>query len=163
MKDKTVYVAMCADFLHPGHVNIIKNASKYGRVIIGLLTDSAVASYKRLPYMTFTQRKDIVSSVVGVEKVVSQTTLDYTPNLLKIRPDYVVHGDDWKTGIQRKTRMNVLKILKKWNGKLIEIPYTGGISSTQLNMHQKKYSPSPDERKVMFKRLLNAKPIVRIL
>ena len=131
-RKKIVYVGMSADLIHPGHINIIKQSSSYGSVTVGLLTDRAIASYKRLPFMDYNKRLKIINSIKGVDKVIPQNTLDYTVNLEKIKPDYVVHGDDWKTGIQRETRKKVIKILKKWNGKLIEIPYTKGISSTDL-------------------------------
>ena len=125
---KKVYVAMSADLLHPGHLNIINEARKYGEVILSLLTDSAIASYKRLPYLTFEQRKMIVENIKGVSRVVPQTTLDYVPNLREIKPDYVVHGDDWRTGVQRETRQRVIDALKEWGGELIEPKYTPGIS-----------------------------------
>src|SRR5690554_5980077 len=97
----TVYVGMSADLIHPGHLNVIKRAAELGDVTIGLLTDEAVASYKRLPFMTFEQRRVIVENIKGVSRVVPQSTLDYEPNLREYRPDYVVHGDDWKTGVQQ--------------------------------------------------------------
>ena len=130
---KKVYVAMSADLIHPGHMNILKEAAKLGNVIVGLLTDKAIASYKRVPFMSFEQRKEIIDNIKGVEKVITQSTLDYRHNLNKVKPDIVVHGDDWKEGVQFKTRLQVIETLKKWNGKLVEIPYTQGISSTQLN------------------------------
>ena len=103
-----VYVGMSADLVHPGHLNIIRSASKLGAVTIGLLTDSAIASYKRLPYMTYEQRKEIIDSIKGVTNVVKQETLDYSINLRKYKPTYVVHGDDWKEGIQSKVRQSVI-------------------------------------------------------
>jgi len=133
-KKKTVYVGMSADLIHPGHLNIIKEARKLGGVIVGLLADAAIASYKRLPYLTYEQRKTVVENLAGVKKVVPQETLDYVPNLRKYKPDYVVHGDDWKTGVQRETRARVIKTLKQWGGKLVEPKYTPGISSTMLNV-----------------------------
>lgn len=111
---KIVYVDMSADIIHPGHLNIIAEARKLGEVIVGLLSDEAIASYKRLPYLTYEQRKIIVENIVGVSKVVAQETLDYVPNLLALKPDYVVHGDDWKTGVQRKTRASVMEVLEQW-------------------------------------------------
>jgi peptidyl-prolyl cis-trans isomerase B (cyclophilin B) len=99
-----VYVAMSADLVHPGHLNIIDVARGYGEVTIGLLTDEAIASYKRLPLMTYQQRKVVIENIKGVARVVPQETLDYTPILKKLRPDFVVHGDDWRTGIQKQTR-----------------------------------------------------------
>lgn len=159
---KKVYVAMSADLIHPGHLNIIKNACKYGDVTIGLLTDKAIASYKRLPALAFEQRKLIVESIKGVKEVIAQETLDYIPNLKKIKPDYVVHGDDWKTGVQKKTRERVINTLKEWNGELIEVPYTKGISSTILNKSIKEIGTTPDIRMKKLKRLLESKEIVSI-
>ncbi|MBA7529108.1 Bifunctional protein HldE [subsurface metagenome] len=113
---KTVYVGMSADLIHPGHLNIIKQAQKHGDVIVGLLTDKAIASYKRLPYMSFDQRKLVIESIKGVTDVVPQDTLDYGPNLKKLKPDYVVHGDDWKSGVQQATRQSVIDTLSEWGG-----------------------------------------------
>lgn len=160
---KTVYVGMSADLIHPGHLNIINEAAKLGDVQIGLLTDMAIASYKRLPYLSFEQRKMIVEAIKGVQNVVAQETLDYRPNLERYKPDYVVHGDDWKEGVQRKTRQEVIDILAKWNGKLVEIPYTANISSTKLNKAIKEIGTTPDIRRAMLRRLLNAKEMVRII
>ena len=97
--EKIVYIGMSADLVHPGHLNIINTGKKLGRVIIGLLTDEAIASYKRVPYLSYEQRKIVIENIAGVSEVVAQTTLDYSENLNKIRPDFVVHGDDWKNGV----------------------------------------------------------------
>ncbi len=129
---KIVYVAMAADIIHPGHINILNEAKKYGEITIGLLTDEAITSYKRVPYMDYQQREKIICSLKNVSNVIPQYTLDYTNNLKKIKPDYVVHGDDWRTGIQSKTREQVKNIITTWGGQLIEIPYTKGISSTKI-------------------------------
>jgi len=160
---KKVYVGMSADIIHPGHLNIISEARKLGEVIIGLLTDQAIASYKRLPYLSFEQRKVIVENLVGVTKVVAQDTLDYIPNLLKLKPDYVVHGDDWKTGVQAKVRQRVIDTLAKWGGKLVEPEYTPGISSTKLNTALQEIGTTPEIRIKRLGRLLDAKKIVRII
>lgn len=160
---KKVYVAMSADLIHTGHLNIISVARKYGDVIVGVLTDSAIASYKRLPYLTFEQRKTIVENIVGVAEVIPQETLDYVPNLLKVKPDYVVHGDDWRTGVQQETRNRVLNTLKEWGGELIEPSYTDGISSTQLNRALREIGTTPDIRRKLLRRLLSAKPLSRII
>ncbi len=121
---KTVYVGMSADMIHPGHLNIIREASKLGYVIVGVLTDEAIASYKRLPYLNYEQRAEIVASLKGVDRVIPQTTLDYVPNLENIKPDYVVHGDDWKEGVQKQTRLRIIDCLSQWGGVVIDIPYT---------------------------------------
>ncbi len=159
---KTVYVGMSADIIHPGHLNILHEAAKYGRVIVGVLTDEAIASYKRLPYLNYEQRSLVVSNLKGVAEVIPQTTLDYRPNLEKVRPDFVVHGDDWKDGVQAKTRQQVIDKLAEWGGKVIDVPYTKGISSTMLNERLKEIGTTPDVRLKRLRRLINAKKIVRI-
>ena len=116
MEKKTVYVGMSADMIHPGHLNIIKEACKLGSVTVGVLTDAAIASYKRLPYLNYEQRAEIVANIKGVDRVVPQTTLDYVPNLRELKPDYVVHGDDWKEGVQQKTRQRIIEAMAEWGG-----------------------------------------------
>ena len=143
---KTVYVGMSADIIHPGHLNILHEASKYGRVVVGVLTDEAIASYKRLPYLNFEQRLLVVSNLKGVDEVIPQTTLDYRPNLEKVRPDYVIHGDDWKEGVQAKTRQQVIEKLAEWGGEVIDVPYTKGISSTMLNERCEIKAPAPSDQ-----------------
>ncbi len=162
-KSKTVYVAMSADLVHPGHLNIINRASKLGKLIIGLLTDNAIASYKRVPVMEYKDRFKIISSIKGVSNVIKQETHDYTNNLKKIKPDFVVHGDDWKKGIQSNVRNKVIKELKKWGGKLIEFPYTKGISSSKLISLYKEIGTTPDIRRKQLKRILSSKKLSRFL
>ncbi len=159
----TVYVAMSADLVHPGHMNIIREACAYGDVVIGLLTDAAIASYKRLPYLSFEERKAVIGEIKGVTKVIPQETLDYLPNLRRLQPDFVVHGDDWKTGVQRETRQRVIDVLKEWGGELIEPQYTPGISSSQLNAAIREVGTTPEIRMRQLRRLLAAKPYVRAI
>lgn len=160
---KTVYVGMSADMIHPGHLNIIHEACKLGSVTVGVLTDAAIASYKRLPYLNYEQRAEIVSNIKGVDRVVPQTTLDYVPNLRELKPDYVVHGDDWKEGVQAKTRQRIIEAMAEWGGKVIDIPYTQGISSTAMNQRLKEIGTTPEIRLKRLRRLIGAKKIVRIL
>ena len=127
---KKVYVGMCADVVHPGHLNIINTAKELGRVVVGLLTDEAIASYKRRPFFSYEQRKTLVEHIKGVDEVVPQETLDYVDNLREFRPDFVVHGDDWKEGVQSETRQRVIDALAEWGGELVEPHYTDGVSST---------------------------------
>jgi phosphoenolpyruvate phosphomutase len=158
-----VYVGMSADIVHPGHINLIKEAADLGPVTVGLLTDAAIASYKRLPHMTYEQRRAVIENIKGVEQVVPQETLDYVPNLQQLRPAFVVHGDDWQTGVQRETRQRVIEALKEWGGQLVEVPYTPGISSTQINEAVKQIGVTPSARLSRLRRLIDSKPIVRIL
>lgn len=160
---KTVYVGMSADLIHPGHLNIIKEASKLGTVTIGLLTDKAIASYKRLPALKYEQRKIVVENIKGVANVVPQNELDYSNNLRELKPNYVVHGDDWKNGVQQKTRQQVIDALKEWGGELHEVPYTKGISSTQLNQTLKEIGTTPEVRMSKLRRLMEAKDIVKVM
>jgi len=157
------YVGMCADLIHHGHLNIIKEASKLGDVVVGLLTDKAIASYKRLPALSYEQRKIIVENLKGVIKVIPQDTLEYTDNLNLLKPDYVVHGDDWVTGTQKEIRSNVLKTISKWGGTIIDVPYTEGISSTKLHAHLKDIGTTPDIRRNRLKRLLSSKSHVKVM
>ncbi len=159
----SVYVGMSADLIHPGHINILERAGELGEVTVGLLTDGAIASYKRLPHMTYEQRKAVVESLRPVSRVVPQETLDYVPNLRELEPDYVVHGDDWRTGVQRETRQRVIDALREWGGELIEVPYTPGISSSQLNASVRQIGTTPEIRLGRLRRLLDTKPIVRAL
>ena len=162
-KSKIVYIGMSADLIHQGHLNIIAEGRKLGKVIIGLLTDEAIASYKRLPLIAFDERKLIVENMKGVEKVVSQSTLDYVPNLKEIKPDFVVHGDDWKSGVQKEVRKRVLETIAEWGGELVEPKYTEGISSTDLIAAVKAQGITPGKRMKTLRRLIDVKPIVRIL
>lgn len=160
---KKVYVAMSADLLHHGHMNIFRKARELGEITVGLLTDKAIANYKRLPFLTYEQRKEIVENIKGVVNVIPQETLDYVPNLKKLKPDYVVHGDDWQKGAQKNIRERVIEALKEWGGELIEVPYTSGISSTDLANAIRKLGTTPEIRRKQLRRLLEVKPIVRVL
>ena len=160
---KKVYVGLSVDIIHEGHINILRTASRYGEVIVGLLTDEAIASYKNIPYLDYNRRKIIVQNIKYVKKVIPQYTLSYVSNLNLIKPHYVVHGDDWKKGVQKKTRQDVIKALKKWSGKLIEPKYTKNISSTLIKNRILEIGISPQNRVSRLKRLISSKNIVRIL
>ena len=162
MNNKIVYLGMSADLIHPGHINILNEAAKYGDVVVGLLTDKAIASYKRVPFLSYSQRETVVKNLKGVVDVIPQTTLDYSSNLQKLKPDFVVHGDDWKEGVQSETRKNVIKIIGEW-GELIEIPYTQGISSSKINSSIKAAGISTEARQKLFKRTLNSRGITKVM
>ncbi len=161
--NKKVYVGMSADILHPGHVNLLNEAKKYGDVTVGLLTDAAIASYKRLPYLAYEQRESVVSNIKMVESVIPQLTLSYAENLRAVKPDYVVHGDDWLEGVQSKTRQEVADVIQEWGGEIIDVPYTQGISSSSLNKDVKSIGTTPNVRMGRLRRLINAKEMVRVL
>jgi phosphoenolpyruvate phosphomutase len=154
---------MSADFLHHGHINLINEAAKLGDLTVGLLTDKAVASYKRLPYLDYDERKAVVEALKGVREVIPQETLDYRPNLEALKPDIVVHGDDWKNGVQSQVRQQVINKMAEWGGKLVEVPYTPNISSTQINKSLKLQGTTSDRRRAQLKRLLSSKKLVRVI
>jgi phosphoenolpyruvate phosphomutase len=162
-KKKIVYVPLGADIIHSGHLNILKCARKHGEVTIGLFTDSAIAEYKRLPLISYKQRYDIIKNIKGINKIIPQSTWDYTKNLNSIKPDFVVHGDDWKKGIQKKTREKVIKLLGKWSGKLIEPKYSKNITISSIKNRINETISLPENRVSRLKRLIYSKDIVRIL
>ncbi|MDR1596601.1 MAG: phosphoenolpyruvate mutase, partial [Treponema sp.] len=160
---KTVYLGMSGDIIHPGIVNIIQEAKKYGDVLVGLLTDSAIATHKRIPYLTYDQRKAVVENIKGVARVVAQEEWSYIPNLKKYKPEFIIHGDDWKTGPLSKQREEVYALMAEQGGTVIEIPYTRGINSTVVNEAQRSIGTTPDIRLRALRRLIEVKPVVRIL
>ena len=161
-KNKIAYVPLAVDILHTGHLNIINTAKKYGKVVIGLLSDSAISEYKDLPALDYEERYKIVKSLKNVEKIIKQNEWDYSEILENLKPDFFVHGDDWKKGIQKKTRENVIKLLKKNKGKLIEVTYTKNISSTFIKSNLINHL-TPNTRISNLKRLIKNKQIVRVL
>ena len=161
--NKTVYLGMIADIMHPGLINIINEGAKYGDVIIGLFTDKAIATHKRLPYLTYEQRETVVRSINGVADVVPQDDWSYVPNLVKYKPDYIIHGDDWLEGPDKYIRDEVFKVMESLGGKVIEIPYTKGITSSGLAEELESLGTTPQARLKSLRRLITAKPIVRIM
>ena len=160
---KKVYLGMIADIMHPGLINIINEGAKYGDVIIGLFTDKAIATHKRLPYLTYEQRETVVRSINGVADVVPQDDWSYVPNLVKYKPDYIIHGDDWLEGPDKYIRDEVFKVMESLGGKVIEIPYTKGITSSGLAEELESLGTTPQARLKSLRRLITAKPIVRIM
>ena len=162
-KQKLVYIGLSADSVHHGHMRLLEKARQYGDIIIGLITDKALAEYKRLPYLNYEQRKQILINLKGVKKVVPQNENDYSNNIRKFKPDYMIHGDDWKTGYESTYRVNCIKELKKYGGKLIEVPHTKGISSAALINHLNTVSTTPDIRRGLLRRMIDSKKISRFL
>ena len=130
--EQLVYVPMAADIVHPGHINIIKTAAAYGKVIVGLFTDEAIMEYKPKPLMEYTERKKVIESIKGVEQVIPQISRDYKPNLHEYKPAYMVHGTDWRTGPLAEARQSAIDTMGVWGGQVIETEYTQGVSSSEL-------------------------------
>ena len=159
MSKQVVYIPMCADIVHTGHLKVIKKGSSLGSVTIGLLTDEAVTKKKRLPFMNYEQRYAVISNIRGVDNVIPQDSSDYRPNLKKLKPAYVVHGDDWAESAKKQ----VVETLAEWGGELIEIEYTDGISSTLLHKKLKTNGISPQERQRTLNRLIDSGKTIRVL
>ena len=160
---KTVYLGMVGDIMHPGLINIINEGAKYGDVMIGLFTDKAIATHSRLPYLTYEQRKNVIENIKGVSSIVPQDEWSYVPNLLKYKPDYIIHGDDWQYNSMKYIRDEVFKVMESLGGEVIEIPYTKGISSSSLKGAIDSLGVTPQTRLASLRRLIAAKPVVRIL
>ncbi len=154
---------MSADIIHVGHVNILRKAQELGDVYVGVLTDEAIAEYKRFPLMALEQRMSIIGALQGVHQVLVQKSLDYEENLRAIQPDFVVHGDDWRTGIQSVMREKVISILHEWNGELIEYRYRVGVSIETLRKELDGQGILPERRRNRLVSLLKIKKIVRVL
>ena len=132
-----VFVSLSADGLHHGHLNILIKAKKYGNIIVGLMTDKAIKSYKKSkPLMKYNDRKKLLSHVDLVSKIIPVHSLNFAQLANKHKLDYWIHGSDWKKGVQCLARKKLIKEMKKWGGKVIDIPYTKGISNTII---KKKY------------------------
>jgi phosphoenolpyruvate phosphomutase len=160
---KTVYFAFSEDLLHEGHKKILKYASKFGDVTVGLLTDSAIIEYKNLPHLSYEQREELIKKISFIKRVVPQETLDYSKNINLLKPDFIVHGDDWRKGIQKTIREKVIKSLKKYKGRLIETKYVKNISLSKINEKKLEVGATPDNRRAKLSRLIKSKKIVRIL
>lgn len=160
INSRTVYMCFSTDIIHSGHIAIIKKAKQLGKIIIGVLSDEAVASYKRYPMLSFEERKTLFENIFGVDKVVEQKTLSYRENLERYKPTYVVHGDDWKTGFQKPIRSEVMECLATYGGQLIEFPYSNEKRYRELDERTRREISLPDMRRVRLKKVLALKGLV---
>lgn len=162
-ENNIIYLGMIGDIVHPGYINIIQKASEYGKVMVGLFTDKAIAGHRRLPYLTWEQRKNVIENLKNVSFVVPQDEWSYIPNLLKYKPDYIIHGDDWQSGRNCALREEVYQVMKKIGGQVIEIPYTKDVSASEIREEIDSLGVTPMMRLSALRRLIAAKPVVRIL
>ncbi len=159
-KEKTVYMGFSTDMIHSGHISIIQKAAQLGKVIVGLLSDEAVASYKRYPLLPYTERKTLFENIRGVDRVVEQTELSYRKNLEALKPDYVVHGDDWRDGFQKPVRDEVVQILESYGGQLVEYPYTQDDKFADLEKRARAELSLPDVRRARLKKNIAMKGLI---
>ncbi len=160
IENRTVYMCFSTDMVHSGHIAIIRKAEKLGKVIIGVLSDKAVASYKRYPLMPFEERKSIFENISGIYKVVEQTDLSYAENIRKYRPTYIVHGDDWKEGFQKPIRDEVVTVLAEYGGQLVEYPYSRDDKYEDIEKRYQAQLSMPDVRRGRLQKMLNMKGLV---
>ncbi len=160
---KTVYMSFSTDVIHGGHTSIIQKAAELGELTVGMLTDDVVASYRRFPVLKYEERVKILESIKGVSRVVPQNTLRYADNLRKLKPNYVVHGDNWRTGFQKPIRDEVIEVLNEYGGELVEYPYSQNEEYEMLELSQRRQLSMPDVRRARLKQLLEMKPLVTAL
>ena len=163
IENRTVYMSFSTDMVHSGHIAIIRKAQRLGKLIVGVLSDEAVVSYKRFPLVPFEERKALFENIAGVCRVIEQKTLSYRDTLREIRPAYVVHGDDWKEGVQKPIRDEVVSILAEYGGRLVEYPYAKDEKLNQLEERFKEQLALPDVRRARLRKLLAMKPLVSII
>ncbi|MCP3932608.1 MAG: adenylyltransferase/cytidyltransferase family protein, partial [Bacteroidetes bacterium] len=160
---KQVYVSLIADLLHAGHIKIIKEAAKLGEVTVGLLTLEACGELNDIPYLDYDKREEVLNELVTVKRVIPQQHASYKENLADLKPDFVVHGDDWQHSSQNKYRAEVIELLKAWSGELVEIPYSHGINDLKVKDEMTRLGITSTARQSRLRKLISAKPIVKIL
>ncbi len=162
-KSSSVYIPMRADIVHPALISIIEKGSSLGNVIIGLLTDEAICSYARPPQLAYNEREKVLKHIKNIDKIVPQDSLDCSENLIRLKPEILLHGDDWKNGFQSHIRKKVVKLLNEWGGKVFEIPYDKRNSLSKINRLSSQLGTTPEKRRVTLRKLLAAKDITRII
>lgn len=162
-REKTVYMCFSTDVIHSGHIEIIRRAEKLGKLVIGVMSDEAVASYKRFPLLPFEERKTMFENIVGVSKVVEQKKMSYKDILETLKPDIVVHGDDWCEGIQKPLRDEVCLILAMYGGQLVEYPYSKSEKYEEIERRAKAELSLPDVRRSRLRKLLALKGLVTVM
>ena len=160
VNERTVYMCFSTEYIHSGHIAIINKARRLGRLIVGVLSDEAVSSYKRFPLMPFDERKSLIENIAGVEKVVGQKSLSYAENLRELKPDYVVHGNDWCEGFQKPIRQEVIDVLAEFGGQLVEYPYSNNPKYKELDAAHRAELAMPDIRRGRLRKLINMKGLV---
>lgn len=160
---KKVYTCFCTDIIHEGHINLIRQAEKYGQVIVGVLSDEAMVRFNRFPLVSFEERIRMVREIKGVSRVVVQEDILYDKVIEALRPDYVIHGDNWLKGYMKVIRDNVEELLKKYGGEIIDAPYTKNEETRRLDQRMKERAAMPEYRRGKLKRMLEIRPIVKAL
>ena len=160
---KTVYTCFCTDVIHDGHLNIINEAKKYGSVVIGALSDKALIRYNKFPTISLEERIALYESLDSVDKVVVQNSMMYDDVIPELKPDYVVHGDNWTSGPESAIRANVVKLLNENGGELVEVPYTYNENVKKIDQRLKEKLSMPEYRRRRLRDLIRMCPIVKTI
>lgn len=160
---KTAYTCFCTDIIHDGHLNIIKNAAKLGKVVVGCLSDEALIRYNRFPTISQDERIHLYKSIDGVDEVVVQNDMLYDDVISKIKPDYVVHGDNWKDGPEKAIRAHVEELLKTYGGELVDVPYTYNDKVKKIDLQLREKLAMPEYRRKRLRQLISLTPIVKAM
>lgn len=160
---KTVYACFCTDVIHEGHLNILRQAKKYGRVVVGVLSDKAMIRFNRFPMISFEQRMRMFQDLEIVDQVIEQTEMMYNEVVKQIHPDYIIHGDNWREGPERIIWKNVLSLLEQYGGKLIEVPYTYNLEVRKVDSLMREKLAMPEYRRRRLRQLLEFCPIVKTI
>jgi len=160
---KTVYTCFCTDVIHEGHRNIIREAEKYGEVIVGVLSDEAMIRFNRFPTIGFEERLELARNLSGVKRVVIQEDIMYDHVISKLRPDYVIHGDNWKEGPMKAIRNNVEMLLSEYGGRVIDVPYTYNENISRIDARVRERLAMPEYRRKRLRQLIKICPVVKTL
>ncbi len=160
---KAVYACFCTDIIHEGHLNLIKEAKKYGDVTIGVLSDSAMVRYNRFPTITIDERVQLVKGLPGVSNVIVQNQIMYDEVFEQLHPDYIVHGNNWSADSMRAIKNNILELTKKYGGELIEVPYTWNAIVSKLDKQMREKLAMPEFRRGRLRKALKMVPIVKAI
>ena len=162
-KRKTAYTCFCTDVIHEGHLNIIREAKKYGRVIVGALSDRALIRYNKFPTVSQEERVKLYRSLDGVDEVVVQDDMRYDDVITLIQPDYVLHGDNWMTGPESTLREHVKTLVERYGGVLVDIPYTYNEAVRKTDMQLREKLAMPEYRRKRLRQLINMTPVVKAM
>ena len=160
---KTVYTCFTTDVIHEGHLNIIRQAQKYGEVTVGVLSDEAMIRFDRFPTVSFEERLALAKGLEGVSRIVIQDTILYDDIIRQLRPDYVIHGDNWMTGPQKMIRDNVAGLLRVYGGEIIDVPYTYSDQITRIDRQMREKLAMPEYRRRRLRQLIGLCPVVKAI
>ncbi len=160
---KTVYACFCTDVIHEGHLNIVRQACKYGKLIVGALSDKALIRYNKFPTISEEDRIQLYKSVDGVSEVIVQDDMLYEDVITKLRPDYVIHGDNWKKGPEAAIRKNIIGLLSRYGGELVEVGYTYNEKVRKIDQRLRERTAMPEYRRRRFRQLIDITSVVKVM